>query len=147
MSTVEDKIRKFKKLAEARLKGRVSLITVFGSQIEGRVTPLSDVDVAVFPKPGEDIVSLSVDLVSLASEAFKISEDKIDILFLDDDLPIELLFKAVAKGALVYCEDREFYVDYRLRIMSEYLDFQVFKRKLKLFESYIKSVKKRLSHG
>ncbi len=147
MSEIEDKIGEVRKLVEARLKNRVSLITVFGSQIEGKATPLSDVDVAVLPRPGEDIASLSVDLVSLASEAFKIPEDKIDIIFLDADLPIELLFRAVAKGVLIYCEDREFYVDYRLRIMSEYLDFQVFKRKLKLFESYIKSVKKRLSHG
>jgi len=144
-----DEIEVFKEYVENRLKGRVLIVTVFGSVIEGKASLLSDVDVAVFPcvMSVDDRLNLVVDVMDLASQAFRVSENKVDVLFLDEDLPIELAYNALVKGVLVFCEDVDFYREFRLKVISEYLDFQVFKQKLKLFDKYLAAVKRGISSG
>jgi hypothetical protein len=69
------------------------------------------------------------------------------LLFFDEDLPPWLLFEALVKGAVVYCADRDLLAGLRLKAMSEYLDFEVFKRKLNLVDRYLEAVKRRVADG
>jgi len=47
----------------------------------------------------------------------------------------------------VYCADRELLASLRLKAVSEYLDFEVFKRKLNLTERYLEAVKRGVKDG
>lgn len=139
-------VEELKRLVEEKLRGRVLLVTIFGSRARGRATPLSDVDIAVLPasRDVDERLRIACDLAELASKAFKVPDDRVDVLFLDEDLPIELLFEAVARGILVYCSDRDLYADLRLRAISMYLDFKVFKEKLQLTRRFVEAVKRDL---
>ena len=64
-----------------------------------------------------------------------------------DDAPLWLLFEALARGVVVYCADRELLASLRLKAVSEYLDFEVFKRKLNLTERYLEAVKRGVKGG
>ena len=136
----------FGKLLEERIRGKAFFVVVFGSYVKGKMTKLSDLDIGVYPRSRDldERLMLSFEIVRSASEAFSVPEDKVDVVFLDGELPIELLFNAVCRGELTYLEDKDFYSDFRDRIISEYLDFQVFKRKLKLCETYAKALEKRI---
>ncbi len=140
-------VETFRRLVRERLGSRVLVLTLFGSRAEGRSTAASDVDVAVLPAGGgvEERLALACDVAELASRAFGVPEDRVDIVFLDDEsLPIELLFKAVARGVLIYCRDAELYRDLRLRVTSKYLDFRVFKEKLGLTQAYLRALRRDL---
>ena len=131
-----------------KLAGRVLLVSVFGSRVKGKAGPLSDVDVAVLPasRSLDERLLLACDLAALASEAFGVPDDRVDIAFLDD-APLWLLFEALARGVVVYCADRELLASLRLKAVSEYLDFEVFKRKLNLTERYLEAVKRGVKDG
>lgn len=131
-----------------KLAGRVLLVSVFGSRVKGKAGPLSDVDVAVLPasRSLDEKLLLACDLAALASEAFGVPDDRVDIAF-PDDAPLWLLFEALARGVVVYCADRELLASLRLKAVSEYLDFEVFKRKLNLTERYLEAVKRGVKDG
>jgi len=135
-------------LVAEKLAGRVLLVSVFGSRVKGKAGPLSDVDVAVLPasRSLDEKLLLACDLAALASEAFGVPDDRVDIAFLDD-APLWLLFEALARGMVVYCADRELLASLRLKAVSEYLDFEVFKRKLNLTERYLEAVKRGVKDG
>jgi len=143
-----EELARFAQLVAEKLAGRVLLVSVFGSRVKGRAGPLSDVDVAVLPasRSLDERLLLACDLAALASEAFGVPDDRVDIAFLDD-APLWLLFEALARGVVVYCADRELLASLRLKAVSEYLDFEVFKRKLNLTERYLEAVKRGVKGG
>jgi predicted nucleotidyltransferase len=143
-----EELARFAQLVAEKLTGRVLLVSVFGSRVKGRAGPLSDVDVAVLPasRSLDERLLLACDLAALASEAFGVPDDRVDIAFLDD-APLWLLFEALARGVVVYCADRELLASLRLKAVSEYLDFEVFKRKLNLTERYLEAVKRGVKDG
>jgi predicted nucleotidyltransferase len=143
-----EELARFAQLVAEKLTGRVLLVSVFGSRVKGKAGPLSDVDVAVLPasRSLDEKLLLACDLAALASEAFGVPDDRVDIAFLDD-APQWLLFEALARGVVVYCADRELLASLRLKAVSEYLDFEVFKRKLNLTERYLEAVKRGVKDG
>jgi predicted nucleotidyltransferase len=143
-----EELARFAQLVAEKLAGRVLLVSVFGSRVKGRAGPLSDVDVAVLPasRSLDERLLLACDLAALASEAFGVPDDRVDIAFLDD-APLWLLFEALARGVVVYCADRELLASLRLKAVSEHLDFEVFKRKLNLEERYLEAVKRGVKGG
>ena len=143
-----EELARFAQLVAEKLTGRVLLVSVFGSRVKGKAGPLSDVDVAVLPasRSLDEKLLLACDLAALASEAFGVPDDRVDIAFLDD-APLWLLFEALARGMVVYCADRELLASLRLKAVSEYLDFEVFKRKLNLTERYLEAVKRGVKDG
>ena len=118
------------------LSDRLRLATLFGSMVEGRAGPMSDVDVAVLPKEGVDRLELVADLLEAVTGALPVTEDKVDILFLDGVESLPLLYRAVVRGVPLYCEDPALYAELRDRILSQYLDFAVFLRKMELGERF-----------
>ncbi len=130
-----------------KLKGRARVVMLFGSIAKGRVTPLSDVDIAVLPTEGIDELLLVADLLDIITKALRVSEDKVDVLLLSRITSMPLLYEAVVKGILLYADDMKDYVDYRDRILSLYLDYRVFQRKLDLVRGYLRAVERRWMVG
>ncbi len=130
-----------------KLKGRARVVMLFGSIAKGRVTPLSDVDIAVLPAEGIDELLLVADLLNIITKALRVSEDKVDVLLLSRITSMPLLYEAVVKGILLYADDMKDYVDYRDRILSLYLDYRVFQRKLDLVRGYLRAVERRWMVG
>jgi len=81
-----EELARFAQLVAEKLAGRVLLVSVFGSRVKGRAGPLSDVDVAILPasRSLDERLLLACDLAALASEAFGVPDDRVDIAFLDD---------------------------------------------------------------
>ncbi len=120
-----------------RHRGRVRAAFLFGSRVEGRSGPLSDYDFAILPAPGLDAGKARLDLISelvcdLATE-LGVREDLVDVVLLTDELPEELIHRAVLRGVVLYAESSEVLTSLRERALR-YLDFKVHAEKLRLRE-------------
>jgi predicted nucleotidyltransferase len=98
----------------------VTLVYLFGSQVEGDVGPLSDYDFAVLvgkPELGPYVRS------RLAFElSRRIEATKIDIVLLNH-APIELAFAVISRGKLLYQRGDAERIEYEARIMGLYFDY------------------------
>ncbi len=116
----------------------IDFVLVYGSTARGDSSVTSDIDLAVrfHTQPDHDKVSsLILDL----AKNLQVVEDRIDILLLRDDLPVEILFKVIRDGVFV-TGNLKSYKKFRDKTISMYLDFKIFKEKLKLQENYLKNL-------
>ncbi len=123
----------------SRLRG-VRFISLFGSIAEGKTTPLSDVDVAVLPEEGADELLLVADILEIVTRSLGVTEDRVDVLLLNHANSLPLLYNAVVRGILLYCSDPQFCSEYKRRILSQYLDYLVFREKLDLRRKFLEAV-------
>ncbi len=126
------------------LEGRALLITLFGSSVKGNITPLSDIDIAILPKEDVDELLLVGEVLRAITRALSITEDKVNVLLLNRVSSIILLYEAIVKGLPIYYENRSLYVEIRDKILSQYLDFEVFRRKLRLSERYLNAISRKV---
>lgn len=90
------------KLNEIFVRHGVVLAYLFGSQAEGRVTPLSDVDLAVlFPNPvaPQERFRRQLDLIGDCGHLF--GRNDVDVVVLNEAPPL-LAFEVVSKGKQLY---------------------------------------------
>ncbi len=133
--------------ALSRLSDRLRLATLFGSMAEGAAGPMSDVDVAVLPREGIDRLELVSDLLESVTGALGVTEDRVDILFLDSVESLPLLYRAVVRGIPLYCESRDLRANIRDRVLSQYLDFAVFLGKMELGERFRRALSRWLDEA
>ncbi len=99
----------------------ISFVILFGSWAMGGVRHDSDVDLAIYLKdwPMENIYSqkFKEDL----EESLKAS---VDVIVLNDADPI-ISMQALKFGRLIFCRDRDEFVLFKARKVSEYLDFKI----------------------
>ena len=122
MLTLEEVISKLRPRVR-ELSDRIRFLTVFGSLVKGRVSPLSDLDLGVYPRKGVDELLLVADLLQIVTSALKITEDRVDVVLLNRVTSLPFLFDAVVRGVPLYQDD--FYRDFRDRVASLYMDFVV----------------------
>lgn len=100
----------------------VRLAYVFGSQVEGKTGPLSDLDVAVLVTESclDDPTACRA---RLAHEVRKrVDIDEVDLVLLNR-APIELAYHVIADGERVYETDRATRVEYEAYVLERYGDF------------------------
>ena len=116
----------------------IDFVLVYGSTARGDSSVTSDIDLAVrfHTQPDHDKVS---SLIQDLAKNLQVVEDRIDILLLRDDLPVEILFKVIRDGVFV-TGNLKSYKKFRDKTISMYLDFKIFKEKLKLQENYLKTL-------
>lgn len=107
----------------------VELVYLFGSQTEGKTTPLSDYDFAVLfaenlrPKQRFDLkLKFMGDLGEI------LGTDKVEILDLNQ-APATFRYSAFAPRREIYVRDEAKRVDFEHQTMSEYFDRQYFLRR------------------
>jgi predicted nucleotidyltransferase len=98
----------------------VCLVYLFGSQVEGRLGPMSDYDLAV-------LVDRAIDgrrvQARLAHElARMLQTDRIDVVLLNR-VPIELAYAVITQGKLLYEQDVATRVEYEATVLSRYGDY------------------------
>lgn len=107
----------------------VVLAYLFGSQAEGRATPLSDVDLAVWFAPAVAPQDRSQARLDLTTECCRILErDAVDVVVLNNAPPL-LQYDVAQHGRLIY-EDpvTRPEVDFFVYAFNRYLDTRPFRR-------------------
>ena len=105
----------------------MKIVFLFGSTITLTQTPLSDIDIGVvfkdFKRIKSDIGKFYGQIFSLFLDEFKIEEEKLDLVFLQE-APLSLQYRAITEGEILYCQDPEFLANYKEYVLKYYFDFQ-----------------------
>ena len=98
----------------------VSLVYLFGSQVNKQTGPKSDIDLAVLVDHGKDNEALRTKL----GHEFNLflQPGQIDVIILNR-APIELAFAVIATGMVIYQRDVVTRVEFEAQIMSLYGDY------------------------
>ncbi len=120
-------------------ENNIELLIVFGSQASGKITPVSDIDVAVKLKKGAEASKL--ELIYQIDSLF--NGKNIDLVILTNDTDPLLLYEIFLNGKLLY-EDRPGIFDSeRLRAWKLYIDTE----RLRMMQKrYLKEFVERVSN-
>ncbi len=112
-----------KKLNKIFKENQVALAYLFGSAARGKMTPLSDIDVAVLfsdKVKEEEYFDKALRLAHEIGNVFEI--DRVDVINLKTATSPLLKHNAVFKGKLIYGKDRKKQFELESGIMKEYED-------------------------
>jgi len=110
-------IEKLKKVLEA--DDDVILVYLFGSYAQGRIHPLSDVDIAILLKESVDFFEKKLDLTETISKT--LLTDEFDLVMLNEASP-GLLFEIFNKGKILVNKDENVRIEFLLRSIKKYID-------------------------
>ena len=110
-------IEKLKKVFEA--DNDVILVYLFGSYAQGRIHPLSDVDIAILLKESVDFFEKKLDLTETISKT--LLTDEFDLVMLNEASP-GLLFEIFNKGKVLVNKDENVRIEFLLRSIKKYID-------------------------
>ena len=114
----------------------VEFAFIFGSQVSGKINSESDIDIAVYLDKNK-IKDYFEKRVSLITNLEAILKKRIDLIVLNEIKSIFFKFVIIKEGKLVFEKNHSKRVDFELRVMQEYYDFQPF------LEQYNKAYLKR----
>lgn len=109
---------------------------IFGSQVSGKTNSESDIDIAVYLNKNKT-KDYFEKRVSFITKLEAILKKRIDLIVLNEIKSIFFKFVIIREGKLVFERDHSKRVDFELRVMQEYYDFQPFS------EQYNKAYSKR----
>lgn len=116
-------ILKVKSLLED-YNSRVIAAYLFGSCHTGRMTPLSDIDIAIL----FDEKLSSQEIESMENEIYikltnVLGTDEVDLIVLNR-APLSVKFGVLKDKEIIYFSNKEKVVDFQCNVVSEYLDFK-----------------------
>lgn len=93
---------------------------IFGSCAEGKATRVSDIDIAIYTKRDISLLEMG----EIVSHLEKTISSKVDLLILNDLYRRKpaLAFEIVSKGHLLFCHDRERFVEFKKNTFLRYFD-------------------------
>jgi predicted nucleotidyltransferase len=98
----------------------VCLVYLFGSQVEGKLGPMSDYDLAVLVDRAVDGRRIQARLAYELARVLK--TEQVDVVLLNR-ASIELAYAIIAQGTLLYEQDVATRVEYEATVLSRYGDF------------------------
>jgi len=106
------------------LRQNILFAYLFGSQVNGNIGQLSDIDIAVY---FADEISASERFnrkLRIAAELSDIfNRDNIDIVVLNDAYPL-LEHRIIRDGEMIFSIDEKKRIDYEVKAVMRYLDFK-----------------------
>jgi len=103
--------------------GEVDVAYLFGSRARGDFTEDSDADFAILISRGFEDPYDFVRLVDDLAMSLGVKDEKINLLILND-ADLELAYKVVSEGVVVFERDVEKRVDFEVRILKSFMDFK-----------------------
>jgi predicted nucleotidyltransferase len=117
----------------------IKLGYLYGSYINGNVTPFSDIDIGIVLDPSFQPDSLYIIRISSELEDCFLIDSKIILdLRVLNDLPPIFLNKAVRKGKIIFESDKHFRSEFELYVLHAYMDFRPYFNQSK--QKYIERV-------
>ena len=110
-----------------KYKGKILFAYCFGSLVKGNSSPLSDIDLAFYVKPENDLFDLKLALYTDCSRL--LHRDDLGIIILNALKNLILADEIVTKGVLIYDSQPEQRINYEIRIHHQALDFK-YQRKM-----------------
>lgn len=98
----------------------VSLVYLFGSQVNGRIGAMSNYDLAILTDPAEDNATIQIHFQHAIVRA--IGTNKVDVVLLNH-APIDLTYHIISEGKLLYKRDLLTQVEFEARVLSQYGDY------------------------
>lgn len=101
----------------------IKVLYLFGSQVSGRVGPLSDIDVAIFAPAlsYDERFELKLELIQILMEKLRV--EKIDVVVLDD-APLHLADKILRDGELIFSNDELGRRQFEHKIRMQFFDWR-----------------------
>ncbi len=111
---------------------------IFGSYGKGKVSPLSDVDIAVYLKTKKDLFERKIEILGIANEILK--TDEVDLIILNE-APLSLIHSVFRTGKLLFSRDELLRVKFFAKNLKEYMEMGYYR------ERFWNSMKKRIKEG
>ena len=119
----------------------VEFAFLFGSTAKGRLTPITDMDVAVYLNDKVDLNSYGRLRIRLIGDVMDILKmNSVDLIILNDCSPL-LKYEVQKHGILLVCKNPEKKVEFFVKTIKEYCDTKPMR------EFQIKASKQRLKKG
>jgi hypothetical protein len=121
MKLIEKNLKEIKKIF---LNHKVIFAYLFGSQIEGNIGGLSDIDIAIyFDEKIPESERFDRKLKIAAEFSFLLKRDDIDIVVLNDAYPL-LQHRIIKQGKIIFSSDEKKRIDFEVKAVLRYLDFK-----------------------
>lgn len=107
-------------------KSYIAFGYLFGSRAKNNITPLSDIDIAVYidtKKAPTDLFDLRLKELTALYQVF--NTEKIDLVFLNE-APLELSYNVLKNGILLYENDEQLRIRFFENTVRDYLDRKYF---------------------
>jgi len=113
-----------KEVKEICKKFNIGIVYMFGSFALGIETEKSDIDIGIVFKDNS-YISKRLDIYSKLYKVFSdiFPKREVDIVFLND-ANLSLKFEVVTTGKVIYAESINYVMDYKEKIIKEYIDFK-----------------------
>ena len=103
---------------------------VFGSGRSGEISPISDLDIAIYLKPElakEEKKRIIEEIREKLEKEFDLF-DKVDVVLLNQELPFLLLKEIVYQGILVFSRNDDWRKLWEAKMISLWLDWQYYQK-------------------
>lgn len=118
MSVKQELVEKIREVLAGSPEAR--LLYVFGSQVQGNLGPLSDIDLGVLFEQGTDEEQALAVLRHALVKA--LGSDRIDLVPLQR-APVELAYAVISQGICIYQIDVATRVEYEAQVLGRYGDY------------------------
>lgn len=119
----------------------IELAILFGSAAMNRTTPMSDIDIGVYFKNGEDTLKLGERQIDITCAMMKLYHiNRVDVIILNLANPF-LRFQVVKYGRLIYAKDEKEFYKFKAVSLGRYQDIRP------MYELYDSIAENRLRRG
>ncbi|MGI6587236.1 MAG: type VII toxin-antitoxin system MntA family adenylyltransferase antitoxin [Peptococcia bacterium] len=118
-SNFEEKLKKLGQTLEKYAPDLVSAY-LFGSSHEGKITPLSDIDLALLLE--DDLQEAQIETKILLDAIKILGTEEIDLLNLNQ-APLRFQYSVIKSKRVIFCSNQERRINFETRVIMNYLDF------------------------
>ena len=104
----------------------VDVLYVYGSRAGGRISSLSDIDLAVLVSGSvekRELLDIRLQMIGEATSVLKTDEVDLQIL---NDIPVQAQYSILKNKRVLYCRDEFIRAEFEAGVVTRYLDFKPF---------------------